>query len=77
MTCSLLATLDPASEGPTMLVPYILMGFGICLCVVTLLSLMHGWRTMPIVTMVLGLALGIAGGSLLFLSNVQAAGVGA
>ena len=60
-----------------MLVPYILMGFGICLSATALLSLMHGWRTLPIFTMVLGLALGIAVGATLILSDVQAAGVSA
>jgi len=60
-----------------MLVPYILKGFGFCLCVTTLVSLMFGRRTLPIFTMVLGLSLGIAGAALLFLSNIQAADVSA
>lgn len=59
-----------------MLVPYILLGFGFCLCVTTLVSLMHGGKTLPIFTMVLGLASDIAGGGLLLI-NLGAAGVGA
>jgi len=58
-----------------MLVPYILMGFRFCLCVTTLVSLMHGGKTLPIFTMVLGLASDIAGGGLLLI-NLGAAGVG-
>lgn len=59
-----------------MLVPYILMGVGFCLCVTTLVSLLHGRRTLPIFTMALGFASGIAGGALLLI-NLEAAGVGA
>jgi len=59
-----------------MLVPYILMSVGFCLCVTTLVSLLHGRRTLSIFTMVLGLASGITGGALLLIS-LEAAGVSA
>jgi len=76
MTCSPLATLAPASKGPTMLVPLILLGFGLCLSVAALVSLLHGGKALPTYVMILAIVLAIAGGALLVF-HFQAVGVSA